>query len=297
MKITAIFLLSVSLVLTGAAVVSAQLTEAATNPIVYGHYHLNVTSAAEHKKFWAGTLGGTPTPFANSELFKFPNVLVLMAERMPTGGTKGTTVNHIGFGVPSVRAMLETVRAAGYPIVTREELPPAVEVVDDMAYIADQDTYVAFVMGPDDVKVELVENRSQTIPITFHHVHFLTPQVDESKAWYVKTFNAVPGMRGSFQAADVPGANLTFSSSNTPLEGTRGRSLDHIGFEVQNLEAFLQAARGAGYYVRLTLHDDRAAWGRHRVRHRSVRHLRRADRGSGQLLRAVGRPMPHLRVR
>ena len=246
MKITAIFLLSVSLVLTGAAVVSAQLTEAATNPIVYGHYHLNVTSAAEHKKFWAGTLGGTPTPFANSELFKFPNVLVLMAERMPTGGTKGTTVNHIGFGVPSVRAMLETVRAAGYPIVTREELPPAVEVVDDMAYIADQDTYVAFVMGPDDVKVELVENRSQTIPITFHHVHFLTPQVDESKAWYVKTFNAVPGMRGSFQAADVPGANLTFSSSNTPLEGTRGRSLDHIGFEVQNLEAFCKQLEEQG---------------------------------------------------
>ena len=246
MKITAIFLLSVSLVLTGAAVVSAQLTEAATNPIVYGHYHLNVTSAAEHKKFWAGTLGGTPTPFANSELFKFPNVLVLMAERMPTGGTKGTTVNHIGFGVPSVRAMLETVRAAGYPIVTREELPPAVEVVDDMAYIADQDTYVAFVMGPDDVKVELVQNRSQTIPITFHHVHFLTPQVDESKAWYVKTFNAVPRMRGSFQAADVPGANLTFSSSNTPLEGTRGRSLDHIGFEVQNLEAFCKQLEEQG---------------------------------------------------
>ena len=246
MKITAIFLLSVSLVLTGAAVVSAQLTEAATNPIVYGHYHLNVTSAAEHKKFWADTLGGTPTPFANSELFKFPNVLVLMNERTPTGGTKGTTVNHIGFGVPSVRAMLQTMRAAGYPIVTREELPPAIEVVDDMAYIADQDTYVAFVMGPDDVKVELFENRSQTIPITFHHVHFATPQVDELKTWYVKTFNAVPGMRGSFQAADVPGANLTFSSSNTPLEGTRGRSLDHIGFEVQNLEAFCKQLEEQG---------------------------------------------------
>ena len=33
--------------------------------------------------------------------------------------------------------------------------------------------------------------------------------------------------------------NLTFSPAETAPAGTKGRALDHIGFEVDNLEAFL----------------------------------------------------------
>ena len=62
--------------------------------------------------------------------------------------------------------------------------------------------------------------------------------VPDMKAWYVKVFGAKPGMRGSFQAADLPGVNLTYSPSPDAVVGTQGRSLDHIGFEVKNLEAF-----------------------------------------------------------
>ena len=99
-----------------AAPASAQLTAASEGPVVYGHHHLNVTDAAAHKRFWADTLGGTPTPFGRSEIYKFPNVLVFAREGEPTGGTRGSTVNHLGFRVPSVRAMLSKVRAAGFPI-------------------------------------------------------------------------------------------------------------------------------------------------------------------------------------
>ena len=182
----------------------------------------------------------------NPDIAKFPNVFIVTTERAPTGGTKGTSVNHIGFSFPSVAATLATVRAAGYPIVTREELPPAVAVEHDMAHIADQDTFVAFVMGPDDVKVELFEDRDQTAPIALHHVHFAAQDVDAMQAWYAKTFGAVPGMRGSFQHAKLPGVSLTFSPSDAPLAGTQGRSLDHIGFEVDGLEAFCEKLEAAG---------------------------------------------------
>ena len=171
---------------------------------------------------------------------------IVTTERSPTGGTKGSSVNHIGFSVPSVAGLLDTVRAAGYPIVTREELPPALAVENDMAHIADQDTFVAFVMGPDDVKVELFERRDQTAPIALHHLHFATQDVDAMQAWYAKTFGAIPGMRGSFEDATLPGVSLTFSPSDEPLAGTQGRSLDHIGFEVEQLEAFCQQLEAAG---------------------------------------------------
>ena len=53
-------------------------------------------------------------------------------------------------------------------------------------------------------------------------------------------------MRGSFEAADLPGVNLTYSPSDQAPVGTRGRSLDHIGFEVENLEAFCRALEAQG---------------------------------------------------
>ena len=249
MRFPTIAVVAALLLSAGASAASAQLVAASEGRVVYGHHHLNVTDVAEHRRFWVDALGGTPTPLGQGELFKFTNVLVFVTERAPEGGTKGTTVNHIGFWVPSVRAALETVRAEGYPIVTRAELPASLEVVDGMAHIADQDTYIAYVMGPDEVKVELVENRDQASPIAMHHIHFDANDVDAMKAWYVEMLGAVPGMRGSFQAADLPGVNLTWSPNSADLAGTQGRSLDHIGFEVDGLEAFCEelAAKGVTF--------------------------------------------------
>ena len=45
---------------------SAQLLVAAA-PVRVGHYHLNVTSVADHRKFWADTLGGTATRVGATE--------------------------------------------------------------------------------------------------------------------------------------------------------------------------------------------------------------------------------------
>ena len=248
-------LLSGTLLIAGASTASAQLTAASEGPVVYGHHHLNVTSVDEHKRFWIDTLGGvpassgplqTPRDIFTSRVIKFPNVFVVMTERAPEGGTKGTSVNHIGFSVPSVAAMLAKVRAAGYPIVSREELPASLTVENDMAHIADQDTFVAYIMGPDDVKVELFESRDQAEPIALHHIHFAAQDVDAVQAWYAKTFGAAPGMRGSSKDADLPGVNLTFSPSADPVVGTQGRSLDHIGFEVENLEEFCKTLEAAG---------------------------------------------------
>ncbi|MEZ5419971.1 MAG: VOC family protein [Vicinamibacterales bacterium] len=115
-----------------------------------------------------------------------------------------------------------------------------------MAWVPDQKTSIAFVMAPDDVKVELVEVKAQASPIALHHIHYYTPQVEAMKAWYVQQFGARGGMRGSFQAADLPGVNLTFSPSADPTAGTKGRALDHVGYEVKDLEAFCRKLAAAG---------------------------------------------------
>lgn len=234
------------LVLAGAVVpASAQLVAAADGPVVYGHHHLTVTNVEAHRKFWVEGLGGTPAKLATSDAVVFTNVIVLLRQGTPTGGTKGTGVDHVGFTVPDVRAALTRLKAAGFADVTKAEAPATVTVVDGVATNAARTSTIAYVMAPDDVKVELTEARGQA-GIALHHIHYYTPQVDAMKAWYVQHLGAVGGTRGSFQAADLPGVNLTFSPSAAAVVGTKGRALDHVGFEVKNLEAFCQRLEAAG---------------------------------------------------
>jgi len=232
---------------------TAQLTAAGEGPIVYGHHHLTTTNIEAAKKFYVDTLGGTATKVGtnNVEIIKFPNVLIFFrTATAPPGGTRGTTVNHIGFSVPNLRATVDKVKSNGYKMITATEATPDRVVKDDIAGPPQPGgASIAFVLGPDDVKVELVEVAQQTIPIALHHVHFFGPANTEMQAWYVKTFGATSRLGGAFPAAVLPGVALNFSGSPTPVVGTQGHALDHIGFEVKNLEAFTKKLEAEGIKI------------------------------------------------
>ena len=245
---------AVIILLSAASNASAQLLAAKDGPIVYGHHHLAASDIPAHLKFFADTLGGTKITFGPQKIdvVKFPNVFIFFRNQKPTGGTKGTTVNHIGFSVPNLRQALDRVKAGGYPIITRSEVAATQQVIDDIAPV-NANTSIAFVMGPDDVKVELLENRQQTVPIALHHVHFFGTQNNEMRDWYVKVFGAKPRPPGgNFPAADLPGVALNFSPSPDPVIGTSGRSLDHLGFEIRDLEAFCKRLEGMGIKLNVT---------------------------------------------
>jgi catechol 2,3-dioxygenase-like lactoylglutathione lyase family enzyme len=225
------------------------------------HFYLNVNDVDAHKRFFADTLGGRSIVAVgpSDEVLEFPNALLFLHRQAPTGGTKGTTVNHIAFGVPDIRKMVAIVEAAGYPMITRAEVPASLEVQDGLCYMADQSTFVAFTMAPDDSKVEFIEIKTQPDPIALHHIHFAGPQVPEMKAWYVQVLDAKPGKRGNFEAADLPGVNLTYSPSPSPVVGTRGRVLDHIGFEIRGLMALGEKLESQGISVERALKRERGA--------------------------------------
>src|SRR6202041_2467425 len=108
-----------------------------------------------------------------------------------------------------------------------------VKVTDDIA-AASATTNLAFALGPEDVKVELVEVKSQKAPIQLHHIHFFGQMNTEMQAWYAKTFGGeiVPANPGAtFVPDQLPGVFLNFTPAPTPTVGTTGRALDHIGFE------------------------------------------------------------------
>jgi len=226
-------------------------TIVAEGPVVYGHHHFNTTDMAAQKRFFVETLGGTLATIGtnNLEVIEFPNVFLFFRPmQAPTGGTIGSTVNHVGFSVPDLKPVVAKLKANGFKMITTDSVAATVKITDDIA-AASPTTNIAFVLGPEEIKVELVEVKAQTAPIQLHHVHFFGEQQAEMQAWYAKVFGAAAqpaNPNQAFVTAQLPGVTLSFTRSPAPTEGTQGRALDHIGFEIKNLEAFTKKLEADG---------------------------------------------------
>ncbi len=221
---------------------SAQLLAARESAFAAGHHHLNVSDLDQHKRFWGELLGGETARFGQTDVVKIPNMLLFLREREPTGASDGSSVNHLGFRVPDLRGVIRRVQAAGLEIVTTQVVAGA---VSDIHYNADQNVHMAFVKSPDGLRVELMEDRSLE-GIVAHHIHVFTADDAATRDWYVRHFGGQPGMRGRFRKMDVPGIEVTFAAAPDGTAPTKGRVLDHIGFEVDNLEAFCEELESKG---------------------------------------------------
>jgi catechol 2,3-dioxygenase-like lactoylglutathione lyase family enzyme len=236
------------------ATAQAQLSNK-TAPVVVGHFHLNVSSIAAHKKFWAETLGGTPTTLYGQEAVQFPDIVIILRRQAPTGPTRGTAFDHIGLAVPDVPALTTRVVAAGYQLTTGREPSPGQEAAG--AAQGTQPPYgrFSYLLGPDGAKVELVTAAGPGAPpIAYHHIHFINKQYVEMQQWYMKVFDAAlrPGQTDFFIGADL--ASVGYSLNFFRWEGdqsvthatTAGRVMDHAGFDVRNLEAFCKRLQAQG---------------------------------------------------
>lgn len=212
----------------------AQLAAPNESGVSMGHLHFYTKDPAAVTRFWAEALGAPDTKASETrQLFKIPGVLIVVDKVDPTGGTDGSIVNHVAVKVKDLGATLAKLEAAHFSIISRN--PPQ-----------------AMAMAPDEVKVEFTEDATLEQPVVFHHIHFYTPAVGDMQKWYAATFGAIPGKRGRFDAADLPGVNLTFAPAPGAVAGTNKRALDHIGFEVKGLEAFTKKLTDGGVKLDLT---------------------------------------------
>jgi catechol 2,3-dioxygenase-like lactoylglutathione lyase family enzyme len=235
-----------------------QLVSHPDAPIRIGHYHLNVTSIDAHKKFWAETLGGKAIKFGGIDVIEFPDAFIFLHVRKPTGPTRGTAFDHVGFAVPDVPAMAMKLAAAGYQETTGREPKPG-EAPAAASGTSSVYGRFAYFVGPDGAKIELVTSDQKSgPPIVAHHIHFINKQYVEMQQWYMKAFDATlrPGQTDFFIGADLPGVgySLNFfrwegdqSITHVP---TASRVVDHVGFEVKNLDAFCNALEAKG--IKLT---------------------------------------------
>ena len=184
------------------------------------------------EKLLVDILGGTPMRIGALQTVKSPGVFFILGKRDGGGGTDGSAVNHVGFYVKSYAETKAKATAAGLAI---RELVPNVQ---------------AFITFPGDVLVEVQEKdtvKSATVA-EFSHYHLSAPDTEAARQWYLKTFGAAEAeRRKGNKGAGLTGGTIDFLAYGgqgknkapvAPLAPTKGRSLDHIGFEVKDLKAF-----------------------------------------------------------
>lgn len=217
------------LALASVLLCSAQVADPNPAGISMGHLHLNGKDVATQTQFWTGVAGARPGKLGTIDVLVLPGVIIFINKKEPAGGTDGSVINHVGLLVRDLKTVTAKAEAAQIKILSRNDKQ-------------------VMLLAPDDIKVELTLDPAAPNPVALHHIHFYTTDVEATRAWYVTTFAAIPGKRGPFEAADLPGVNLSFSKAADATLATRGRALDHIGFEVRNLESFVKKLEAGGIH-------------------------------------------------
>ncbi len=222
---------------------SAQLATPNVDGITFGHVHLNVADIEVHKKLWVEHFGGVVVQKGPLTAIRLPNFVIALTARAPTGGSRGSVMDHFGFKVRNMAAFLEKWRAAGREVYEWRAAGGEVE----WEFTGSEGMPNVFVTTPDGVKVELQEDPSLHVPIAGYHIHFYDPDFEELLAWYEDVFSLHRRPRGRLQATtDVPGMNMSFGNADQTNAPSKGRAIDHIGFEVDNLEAFCEKLEAKG---------------------------------------------------
>src|SRR5947207_3191248 len=202
-----------------------------------GHIHLVVKNLEAQTKFWTEMMGGAVVKNGPLTLIQFPGVFIMLRQGDPTAPPAGSIVDHFGFVLKDINAARARWKAA------------------DIKYtIGATNPNQGFVEAPDGVRVEVFGDPSLPGPIGMDHIHFQLPRTDipAIQAWYEKVLGGLPGKRKTVANSGVTDCvyfhrfNVSFSGSDMRREPTKGRSLDHIGFEVKNLDEFAKRLESLG---------------------------------------------------
>jgi catechol 2,3-dioxygenase-like lactoylglutathione lyase family enzyme len=262
--------LALGLALTGvvAGVVSvtdadAQLASPNAAGAAVGHIHFRVSDVDLHRGFWQ-SLGAAEVPGGIGGMLEVPGTYLLFTGQAPSGGSQGTSMDHVGF-------------------LTRDyaQTKAALEAVNAEIAVDNAETGQIIAGLPEGVRVELQacgtptefdECPSLSGPIAFHHFHASTtagPLDGPGLAqWYIDAFGMELGERRGSPSAVVPGGRIDMlggfgggrgggrgaARGGAPAAapaaagpvGTRGRAIDHIGLEVTDLAGTVARLEGMG---------------------------------------------------
>jgi hypothetical protein len=209
----------------------AQLNPPNEAGITLGQIHMVVKNVEAEKKVWI-TMGGKPLKIDGVDVIKFPGVLVFVSKGEPSGSNAGAALDHPGFLVQDATEWLNKVEAGGVKVIR-----------NDPARLNH-----GYVYTSEDMRIEINPAKPGAPPIECDHVHYNMP-LDirpKAQAWYMETFGGKPpqqrGPQGPNDQKPTDIADMSFRFGLNLVAPmmlpSKGQTMDRIGFEVKDLEAF-----------------------------------------------------------
>ena len=230
--------------LLAAASLPAQLMPFNAAGVTLGHIHLIVKDVEAQAHFFVDMLGATRVMNDQLPEIQIPGVYILLTQGDSTGTNETAVVDHFGLIIRDLPTHIAKWKAAGLKVTQAA---------------AARDHNQAYVTGPDGIHVEIFGDPSLPTAVQMDHIHYYlaTENVPELQAWYAKMFGLKPSTResvsrpGHFMATDLLSNNMNLSiadsAANSGKRGpTKGHLIDHIGFEVKDLDAFCKRLQAQG---------------------------------------------------
>ena len=148
------------------------------------------------------------------------------------GGSAGTGVDHIGFSFPDLEARMSELEAVGVG-----GAGVRLQRFEDGSTFRDVPGLfkIAFIFDPWGTRIELAEDPDY---LGFHHIHLSSADPAETLAWYQDVLGGVPAiLKGQFNGLLFDDVWLLVSQHEDGVPApTAGRTLDHLGFVVTDMD-------------------------------------------------------------
>jgi catechol 2,3-dioxygenase-like lactoylglutathione lyase family enzyme len=219
---TQVRILAFGLILSAFVALTSAAAFAAAPQSVFHHVHLNSTDPVAAAKWYADNFGGEAKKVGIFSATGFGKVVFIYFKAKPGfPESAGSVVDHIGFSVANLEEKLKQLADAKVEIVSGIEKEGPIRF--------------AYVKDPWGTLIEIVEDPQIQ---GFHHVHLASVKPEDTLAWYQAAFGGEPGRF----AGEVPGIRygdvwLLVKKVNDAPAATKGRSIDHISWGFQDLEA------------------------------------------------------------
>ena len=206
--------------------------------VTAGHIHLNSADPDAAIGFWRDVIGASTVSSDSMKGVGMSGATIFFAQKAASGPSAGSAIDHLAVRVADLQPFIKNLAKTTY----KSTNPQA-------------DKSRLMIDGPDGVLIEMIEDSSMYTSVEFSHIHLYSTKPQEMQAWYAGNFGGRLGTGENADSVQIPGATLTFTRGDSPVP-TAGRAVDHLGFEVKNIDSLRKKLSENGARIDTPAHAD-----------------------------------------
>jgi catechol 2,3-dioxygenase-like lactoylglutathione lyase family enzyme len=204
-------------VILGLAVLAPAASAQSFRPII-DHVHLAAPDPEKAVAWYREHFGGEPMSEGVERLL-YGDVRVVFQKRDNAQPSQGSVIDHIGFSVADLDAVMKTLESEGAKIAQ-----PARDVPGLFK--------LAFIEDPWGTRIEIVQDPQK---LGMHHVHLRGPDPAATLAWFSNQFGGRSGrLKDRIDGIDMGGVWILVQRGDAVP--SQGHSIDHLGFRPVNVD-------------------------------------------------------------